>query len=96
MPIWFYNVVQAVCLVLAFAAVFTLVTWLMKKAPMVSKDFVAAFAVGIIIAVLLSLASSIIGRGFAEGFVHKFKQSNVTFKIVTSRDSTNAERSREH
>ena len=96
MPLWFYDVAQATGLMVAFAAVFTLVTWLMKKVPMVSKDFVAAFTVGIIIAVLLSLASSIIGRGFAEGFVYKFQKSNVTFKITTSRDSTNAERSREH
>ena len=79
MPIWFYTLAQSLLLLITFSVVFVIFVWITSKTPMVAKDYGAAFALGLVVAVLLHTGATVVGTGFTKGFL-----SGVSKQVTTS------------
>ena len=100
MPIWFYNLAQSLMLLIVFSVVFVIFVWITSKTPMVAKDYGSAFALGLVVAVLLHTGATVIGTGFTKGVLGGMSKHPITINYKESRTSTlgedNGKRSREH
>ena len=100
MPIWFYTMAQSLLLLITFSIVFVIFVWITSKTPMVAKDYGSAFALGLVIAVLLHTGATVVGTGFTKGVLGSLSKQNITINYKESRTSTlgedNEQRSREH
>lgn len=100
MPIWFYNVAQSLMLLIVFSVVFVVFVWITSKTPMVAKDYGAAFALGLVIAILLHTGATVVGTGFTKGVLGGLSKHPININYTQSRDSTlegsDGKRSREH
>lgn len=93
MPIWFYNLVQSLMLLIVFSVVFVVFVWMTSKTPMVAKDYGSAFALGLVIAIILH-------TGFTKGVLGGLNKHHININYKESRTSTledsDGQRSREH
>ena len=100
MPIWFYNVAQSLMLLIVFSVVFVVFVWITSKTPMVAKDYGAAFALGLVIAILLHTGATVVGTGFTKGVLGGLSKHPININYTQSRSSTlegsDEKRSREH
>lgn len=67
---------------------------------MVAKDYGAAFALGLVVAVLLHTGATVVGTGFTKGFLSGVSKQTININYKESRTSTlgeeDGQRSREH
>ena len=100
MPIWFYTLAQSLLLLITFSVMFVVFVWITSKTPMVAKDYGAAFALGLVVAVLLHTGATVVGTGFTKGFLSGVSKQTININYKESRTSTLGEeegqRSREH
>ena len=100
MPIWFYTLAQSLLLLITFSVMFVVFVWITSKTPMVAKDYGAAFALGLVVAVLLHTGATVVGTGFTKGFLSGVSKQTININYNESRTSTLGEgdgkRSREH
>lgn len=100
MPIWFYTLAQSLLLLITFSVVFVIFVWITSKTPMVAKDYGAAFALGLVVAVLLHTGATVVGTGFTKGFLSGVSKQTININYKESRTSTledsDGQRSREH
>lgn len=100
MPIWFYTLAQSLLLLITFSVVFVIFVWITSKTPMVAKDYGAAFALGLVVAVLLHTGATVVGTGFTKGFLSGVSKQTININYKERRTSTlgeeDGQRSREH
>ena len=100
MPIWFYTIAQSLLLLIMFSTVFVIFVWITSKTPMVAKDYGSAFALGLVVAVLLHPGATVIGTGFTKGVLGGLNKHHININCKESRTSTledsDGQRSREH
>ena len=100
MSIWFYTLAQSLLLLITFSVVFVIFVWITSKTPMVAKDYGAAFALGLVVAVLLHTGATVVGTGFTKGFLSGVSKQTININYKESRTSTlgeeDGQRSREH
>ena len=100
MPIWFYNLAQSLMLLIVFSVVFVVFVWMTSKTPMVAKDYGSAFALGLVIAIILHTGATVVGTGFTKGVLGGLNKHHININYKESRTSTledsDGQRSREH